>query len=257
MLHDRKIGVIIPAFNEESFIENTIRGVPAFIDHIIVINDGSLDRTAEIVERLRSSRLSIIHHAQRIGVGRALRSGYTRSLQLQSDIVVVMDGDGQMSPKDLPQLIEPIIRGDADYTKGNRFHSWDGIWIVPFFRLLGNAVLSLITQITTGYWQVRDSQCGFTAIHFELLKRIDLDSLFPTFGVYNDLLFRIREVGGRVTSVPVQAIYDGQRSQLRPIPDGFKVFWLLLRSARKHRSKNPTWVRNNERISESDMNSST
>jgi len=231
-----RIAVVIPAFNERRKIEGTVATVPDFVDHLIVVDDASLDDTARQAERAalgrdEPARVEVIRHAANRGVGGAITTGYRRAIAIGADVAVVMAGDGQMDPRDLPALLDPIARGDADYVKGNRFLH-PAIWTaMPASRIVGNVVLSAATRVTSGYRHVFDSQCGYTAIHRRALATIELAKLFPRYGYPNDLLSRLRVANMRVLDVPVRPIYGAEwrsgislGTALHPIP------WVLLRS---------------------------
>src|SRR5262245_55589100 len=228
-----RLAVVIPAYNERLAIERTIATVPEIVQQIIVVDDASTDDTAVLAlgAPLRSGNLSIIRHATNRGVGGAIATGYRRALELGVDVAVVMAGDGQMDPHDLPALLDPIADGAADYVKGNRFRH-PAVWTtMPPARIVGNVLLSAATRVTSGYRHVFDSQCGYTAIHRDALARIALDELFPRYGYPNDLLSRLHVAGMRVVDVPVRPIYGAQwksgirlGTALHPIP------WVLLRS---------------------------
>lgn len=236
MYRDLAIAVVVPAFNERRAIEGTVATVPAFVDRVIVIDDASTDDTAACAEaaalrRADPSRVEVLRHAANRGVGGAIATGYRRALALGADVAVVMAGDGQMDPEDLPALLDPIAAGAADYVKGNRFLH-PAIWTtMPPSRIVGNVLLSAATRVTSGYRHVFDSQCGYTAIHRAALERIALDELFPRYGYPNDLLSRLRVAEMRVVDVPVRPIYGEHwksgihlGTALHPIP------WVLLRS---------------------------
>jgi len=231
-----RIAVVIPAFNERRKIADTVATVPDFVDHILVIDDASRDDTARQAELAALGRgepagVEVIRHAANRGVGGAITTGYRRALALGADVAAVMAGDGQMDPRDLPALLDPIAAGDADYVKGNRFLH-PAIWTtMPATRIVGNLVLSAATRVTSGYRHVFDSQCGYTAIHRAALATIELGELFPRYGYPNDLLSRLRVANMRVLDVPVRPIYGAHwrsgihlGTALHPIP------WVLLRS---------------------------
>jgi glycosyltransferase involved in cell wall biosynthesis len=231
-----RIAVVIPAFNERSKIADTVATVPELADHILVIDDASLDDTAHQAElaaqrRAEPARVEVIRHGANRGVGGAITTGYRRAIAIGADIAVVMAGDGQMDPRDLPALLEPIARGDADYVKGNRFLH-PTIWTtMPTSRIFGNLLLSAATRVTSGYRHVFDSQCGYTAIHRSALATLPLTKLFPRYGYPNDLLSRLHVANMRVLDVPVRPIYGAHwrsginlGTALHPIP------WVLLRS---------------------------
>jgi glycosyltransferase involved in cell wall biosynthesis len=231
-----RVAVVIPAFNESRKIVATVATVPAFVDHILVIDDASADdtsRQAELAARGRGepAGVEVIRHAANRGVGGAITTGYRRAITIGADVAVVMAGDGQMDPLDLPALLDPIAAGEADYVKGNRFLH-PAIWTtMPAPRIFGNLVLSVATRVTSGYRHVFDSQCGYTAIHRNALATIELAELFPRYGYPNDLLSRLRVADMRVVDVPVRPIYGAEwrsgihlGTALHPIP------WVLLRS---------------------------
>jgi glycosyltransferase involved in cell wall biosynthesis len=231
-----RVAVVIPAFNERRAITDTIVTVPEFVDDILVIDDASTDDTSAqanlaALRRSQPDRVEVIRHPENRGVGGAITTGYRRALELGADVAVVMAGDGQMDPADLPGLLDPIADGTADYVKGNRFRHPE-IWsAMPPTRIVGNVLLSAATRVTSGYRHVFDSQCGYTAIHRSALEQIELDGLFPRYGYPNDLLSRLRVANMRVVDVPVRPIYGEHwksginlGTAIHPIP------WVLLRS---------------------------
>jgi glycosyltransferase involved in cell wall biosynthesis len=230
MFRDLRIAVVVPAYNESEKIAATVRSVPDYVDDVFVVDDASTDDTSA---RARGSdrAVEVVRHPDNRGVGAAIATGYRRALAAGADIAVVMAGDGQMDPEDLPSLLAPIAEGIADYVKGNRFKHPDVWTAMPKSRIVGNVLLSAATRVTSGYHHVFDSQCGYTAIHRRALTSIDLDVLWARYGYPNDLLSRLYVAGVRVVDVPVRPIYgDHWRSginigtALHPIP------WVLLRS---------------------------
>ena len=204
MYRHLRLAVVIPAFNESRAIADTIRSVPGFADHVFVVDDASTDETAEIADR--SDRCAVIRHPSNRGVGAAISSGYRRALAVGADVTVVMAGDGQMDPRDLPALLEPLVHDVADYVKGNRFLH-PSVWTtMPPARIVGNLLLSTVTRVTSGYRHLFDSQCGYTAIHRRALEKIDLDVLWARYGYPNDLLSRLHTANVRVVDVPVRPI---------------------------------------------------
>ena len=233
MFRGRSIAVVVPAFNEADKIAATIRSVPAFVDHLIVVDDGSADGTAAVARRAAGPRrVEVIVHAENRGVGAAIGSGYARALQLGADATAVMAGDGQMDPRDLPALLEPVVDGVADYAKGNRL-AWPGGWRqIPPVRLAGSLALSLATRIASGYWRVGDSQCGYTVASRVALQAIGPGGMFARYGYPNDLLARLGLAGARVVDVPVRPIYGpAWRSGLRPSRVAIPIAALLARAA--------------------------
>lgn len=230
MYRQLRIGVVIPAFNEEAAIARAVATVPAFADWVVVVDDASSDDTAGRARSVNRD-IEIVRHHRNRGVGAAIVSGYRRVVELELDVAVVMAGDGQMDPDDLPALLDPIADRAADYVKGNRFAHPD-IWReMPPMRALGNTVLSLATRYTSGYGHIFDSQCGYTAITREALLAVDLDRVFARYGYPNDLLARLAVAGQRVTDVPVRPVYGpGWKSGVRWHTAIYPVSFVLLSS---------------------------
>ncbi len=225
------VAVVVPAFNEERAIARVIGAIPELVDRIIVVDDASHDGTAHLALRNTDPRVEVVRHGANRGVGGAIVTGYRRALALGYDVAVVMAGDGQMDPRDLPSLLEPIAADEADYTKGNRFRHPDVWRAMPLTRIAGNILLSLATKLTSGYWSLFDSQCGYTAITRRALATIDLDRLFPRYGYPNDLLARLRAAGARVVDVPVRPVYGANwNSGIKPHMVIYPVTYVLLRS---------------------------
>lgn len=233
MLAEKKIAVVIPAYNEEQLIERTIKGIPAFVDKIVVVDDCSADGTVSRASRLLSEqpdRIVLIKHPFNQGVGGAIASGYIWCRDHDIDIAVVMAGDAQMDPEDLPALLEPLLCGRYDYTKGNRLFSGDAWNLIPKVRYLGNAAMSLLTKIASGYWQVADSQCGYTAINRKALAAIDWTHMYKRYGQPNDLLVRLNINNFKVRDVPTRPIYNiGEKSGVKPIRMIPRLSLLLLK----------------------------
>jgi glycosyltransferase involved in cell wall biosynthesis len=207
--------------------------MPDFVDLIIVVDDASTDRTLEAAavwsERL-GDRLLLVAHKQNQGVGGAITTGYKHALEHHSDVVAVMAGDAQMDPADLSRMIAPVARNEADYVKGNRLFRGESWTMIPHYRYLGNAVLSLLTKIASGYWHLADSQCGYTAISRIALERLDLDGIYKRYGMPNDILVKLNVGDFRVRDVSVRPVYNvGERSGIRLQKVIPTISWLLLR----------------------------
>jgi glycosyltransferase involved in cell wall biosynthesis len=233
MLENKKIAVVIPAYNEEILIDQTISGIPDFIDNIVVVDDCSRDKTTDVVNKILSQqpdRIVLIKHTTNQGVGGAIASGYIWCRDHNIDIATVMAGDAQMDPADLPALLAPILNGSYDYTKGNRLFTGDAWNLIPKVRYLGNAAMSLLTKVASGYWQIADSQCGYTAINRKALLMIDWAKMYKRYGQPNDLLVRLNVYNFKVCDVPTRPIYNiGEKSGIKPIQMIPQLSYLLLK----------------------------
>jgi glycosyltransferase involved in cell wall biosynthesis len=232
MYRNKTIAVIVPAYNEEKLIERVFKTMPSFVDHIVVVDDASRDRTGEIVQASQKgdARITYIRHTQNEGVGGAIITGYKWARNNGIDISVVMAGDAQMDPEDLPKLLDPVVSGATDYSKGNRLFTGEAWNVIPRTRYLGNAVLSFLTKIASGYWHIADSQSGYGAVTLEVLKTVDLDSIYKRYGMPNDFLVRLNVYHFRVRDVPVVPIYGiGERSGIKIYKVIFTLSFLLLK----------------------------
>jgi glycosyltransferase involved in cell wall biosynthesis len=207
-----QIAVVVPCYNEAGKIGKTLETIPAYIDRIYVVDDCSADATNEAARDAAANdpRVEVVRHDVNKGVGAAISTGYLRCIEDDIDIAVVMAGDGQMDPDDLPSLLLPVIEDDADYVKGNRFFHHIGTADMPRHRLLGNMALSVMTKIVSGYWHISDTQCGYTAINSDALHAVDWKAVYPRYGCPNDMLTRLNVVDMRVAEVPVRAVYGEQ-----------------------------------------------
>ncbi|HUG54686.1 MAG TPA: glycosyltransferase family 2 protein [Vicinamibacteria bacterium] len=235
MFEGRRVIVVVPAHNEEKLIGQVLDTMPAFVDRVIVVDDGSTDRTAEVLcdaGRRMGDRLRVIRHKGNSGVGAAIVSGYDAALEegRERSLVAVMAGDAQMDPTDLPKLLMPLVKDQADYTKGNRLFTGEAWKIIPRYRYLGNAVLSFLTKVASGYWHVADSQSGYTAVTAETLSLLQLHRLYPRYGFPNHLLVELNNYDSRVRDVPIRPVYNvGEVSGIRlhrVIPT---LSWLLVK----------------------------
>ena len=232
MYKEKTVAVVVPAYNEEKLIAKTITTIPELVDKIIVVNDASTDHTVEVVEKMAEtdSRICLMEHEINQGVGGAIVTGYKKARDLEMDITVVMAGDAQMDPKDFLNIILPIATGNADYTKGNRLFYGDAWNMIPHYRYLGNSFLSLMTKISSGYWNIADSQSGYTAISLIALRRVELDKIYKRYGMPNDLLIRLNQYDFRVKDVHVRPVYNvGEKSGIKLIEVIPKITWLLFK----------------------------
>ncbi|CAB4710357.1 MAG: glycosyltransferase [Actinobacteria bacterium] len=231
MLDGKTIAVVVPAHDEELLIGATLAGIPAFVDRIIVVDDASRDRTGASAEAIGDQRVEIVRHEQNRGVGAAIVTGYKRVLAERIDVAVVMAGDNQMDPAELEAIAGPVARGEVDYAKANRLFYGNAREVIPRHRFVGNAVLSLLTKIASGYWHVADSQAGYTAISLEMLELLDLDRVYTRYGFPNDLLVHLNVWKARVRDVPSRPIYGvGERSGIRIRKVVPRISWLLLKA---------------------------
>lgn len=232
MYKDNTVSVVVPAFNEEHLITNTVGSIPDYVDKIIVVNDASEDNTPKIVEQLISTnkKIHLINHEKNQGVGGAIASGYIWSRDNDFDISVVMAGDAQMDPTDLPSLLDEIIEKDADFAKGNRMLTPDVRKSMPKLRFFASQVLSLLTKIASGYWHIIDPQCGYTAINKKTLARIDWSKLYKRYGQPNDLLVKLNVANTVVRDVEIKPIYNvGEKSGIKYGQLIFSLSWLLFK----------------------------
>jgi len=214
-----RVGVVVPAYNEEKQIDCVLETMPAFVDRVFVVDDCSADKTSDRVTEWAArpkSRVELIRHDGNRGVGAAITTGYKAALESGMEVVAVMAGDGQMDPQDLPSIIEPVAEGKVAYSKGNRLTSGVAWQKTPHVRYLGNAFLSLLTKIASGYWHVADTQSGYTAISADALRMIDLDRVYPSYGYPNDMLIRLNVHNLHVGDVHVAPRYGiGERSSMK------------------------------------------
>ncbi|HEX5246720.1 MAG TPA: glycosyltransferase family 2 protein [Gaiellaceae bacterium] len=230
MLEGKRVGVVVPAHDEEVLIGDTLGGIPAFVDRILVVDDGSTDETAARARSFGDARVEVISHDRNRGVGAAIVTGYRRALEDELDVVCVMAGDNQMDPSDLATLVRPVARGELDYAKANRLFTGQAWKLIPHTRYLGNAGLSLLTKVASGYWHVADSQSGYTAIGAPMLAQLDLDRVFTGYGFPNDLLVHLNVWNARVRDFPSRPVYGvGERSGIRYHRVAPRISWLLLR----------------------------
>lgn len=212
---DAKVCVILPAHNEAEHIGNVITSLPEWVAAIIVVDDASSDGTCAVVEALDDPRITLIRQAVNTGVGGAMVAGYKAALASDFGILVKMDADGQMAPSDLPRLVRPLLDGVAEYSKGNRFYVVNANRSMPRVRKLGGVILTFMTKLSSGYWHIFDSQCGFTAVRAHLLKMIDLDTVARDYFFENDMLIWLNTTDARVVDVPIQTVYGSEVSDVR------------------------------------------
>lgn len=217
MYREYKIGVAVPAYNEEALIGETLKGIPDYIDRVYVCNDASGDRTREVVKEMMKcdKRIFLINNENNSGVGSSIIECHKKGLEDGMDIMAVLAGDNQMNPEELPKLIDPIIDHRADYAKGNRFYWREALKGMSKWRIFGNSVLTLLTKIASGYWHISDPQNGYTAISRKALTRIPLDQIYKGYLFENDMLVKLNAYGLRTIDIPIPARYGNEKSKIK------------------------------------------
>jgi glycosyltransferase involved in cell wall biosynthesis len=226
---EHRIAAVVPAFNEEKLITKVITTMPDFVDHIIVVDDLSADRTSDEARSTGDPRLTVIRHEVNTGVGGAIVTGHKAALELGADIAVVMAGDAQMDPSYLPALLDPIVHEGYGFAKANRFFSTDSYEGMPKYRVFGNIVLSFMTKFASGYWHMFDPQNGYTATRRDVLQRLPLDKLAPRYSYENDVLINLNILRVPATDVPIPAVYGEEVSSIRLGRVGPEIFNLLVK----------------------------
>jgi glycosyltransferase involved in cell wall biosynthesis len=231
MLKNKKIGVVVPAHNEELLIVDTLRGMPTFVDKIVVVNDASTDKTKQriLAEQRKQKRIVFIDHKENKGLGATLADGYLEASKLGLDVIAVMAGDNQMDPNDLKDVVMPVVEGKVDYTKGNRLLVKDVSKVMPKYRFIGNIIATFMTKFATGYWSVIDPQCGYTAISKKALDRIDIATLKKGYGYNADILVRLNIFNFKITDVEVKPVYGREKSGIKFFRYTMDVSWFLFK----------------------------
>ena len=227
MYNHTNIAVIIPCYNVENEIFSTITGIPDFVDHIIAVDDFSTDHTKRIISEISDNRIALITNDCNLGVGGATVAGLKKGLELGAEILIKLDGDGQMDPNRMLELISPLFHG-ADYSKANRFLHSSRLKQMPKFRLIGNFFLTFLTKLASGYWKVFDPQNGYVAINKTTLEKLPLDNLYKRYFFENDMLVNLNIIGARVVDVSMPAIYGDEKSSLKIGTILFSFPWLLI-----------------------------
>ena len=214
--HKHCIVAVVPCYRVEREIQSVLQEVPSYIEHIVVVDDASPDSTRDLVTASAKvdSRILLIRHPSNLGVGGAMITGYKKALELGAQVVVKIDGDGQMDVDHLPVLLRPLIEGTADYTKGNRFRDFKSLQQMPFIRRVGNMGLAFLAKAATGYWNLFDPTNGFNAIRSEVLTQLPLDKIDHTYYFETSMLANLYLIGAVVKDVPMPARYKGEVSSL-------------------------------------------
>ncbi len=213
---DARIAVVIPCYKASRSLAFVVAAIPAIVERIYCVDDASPDDTGQVADWLAkfNPRVTTIHRPQNGGVGAAMVTGFRAAIADGMEIVVKLDSDGQMNPAFIPTLIAPIVSGEADFVKGNRFFDLDSVRAMPAKRLIGNAGLSFLSKLSTGYWQMFDPTNGFLAVHASVLAALPLDKLHPRYFFESDLLFRLSTLGANMVEVPMEAVYQDETSNL-------------------------------------------
>jgi len=210
------VAIVIPCYRVKSHILGVLSRIGPEASYIFVIDDACPEGTGKLVqEQCGDPRAKVLFHAENRGVGAAVMTGYAAALEAGAEVIVKVDGDGQMDPALIPYFIAPILKGQADYTKGNRFYDLTHIGKMPGIRLLGNAALSFMAKLSTGYWNLFDTTNGFTVIHAKVAKRIAFNKVSPRYFFETDMLFRLSVIRAVVVDIPMDASYGTETSSLR------------------------------------------
>lgn len=210
-----RVAIVIPCYRVARHLESLIASIPSRWAHIICVDDASPDDTGLVLARLTDARVTVLRHTVNQGVGGALKTGYAHALAIGADIIVKMDGDGQMAPSDLDTLIAPLLAGVADYAKGNRFVDLRALRRMPTLRLLGNGALSFASKAASGYWNMLDVNNGYTAITRDALERLDLAHVADRYFFETSMLIELYLANARVADVALPARYADEKSSLR------------------------------------------
>ncbi|WP_226479755.1 glycosyltransferase family 2 protein [Natrinema amylolyticum] len=252
MYKGERIGVVVTAYDEASFVGRVIETVPDFVDRIYAVDDQSPDESWTVIQRIARQvneaadseaapelamadggddrRVVPIRHEENRGYGAAVKTGYRRAAEDGMDVVAVMNGDGQMDPAILDRIVDPVVAGEADYAKGNRLLRPEDRADMSTFRFVGNAILTGLSKFASGYWSIGDPQNGYTAISREAIEELDLESVTDQYGFLNHLLTHLNVAGFRVADVPMSAVYGDEESSIKYVPFVRFVSLLLLRS---------------------------
>ena len=234
MYRDQYVAVVMPVHNEERHVQQAIRRVPSYVDMIVVVDDGSTDRTSEVLCHSPEPRLTVLRHERNRGVGAATKTGYRYCVNTRADLIAVMDGDGQMDGRDLDGLLDRALNG-AEYVKGNRFLHRASIGCMPRIRYIGNRLFSWLARRAAAFDDNLDSHCGYTVIQRGALGRLVLDDLYDRYGFPTEMFFEARRAGLAVESVPVRSVYGDEVSGINPLTAVPAIFFLIARNYLRRR----------------------
>lgn len=211
----QKVAVIIPCYRVAKQVAQVIRSIPKVVELIVCVDDASPDETSQVITDVVDPRVVLVRHERNQGVGGAMKTGYLKAMELGADVLVKMDGDGQMAGEDLSGLVMPLLDGSADYAKGNRFVDLTALRKMPKVRLFGNAALSFASKAASGYWNMLDVTNGFTAVRSEVLRRLDFGKLADRYFFETSLLIELNIARARVTDVAMPARYGDEHSSMK------------------------------------------
>lgn len=214
MESNKKIAVVIPCYKVTKQIKKVLSSIPDFVDSIIIVDDACPENSGNIAMEIERQNMYLIKHEKNRGVGGAVISGFKKALALKCDIIIKLDGDGQMDPNNIPSLIQPILDNRADYTKGNRFNDFEALKSMPKIRLFGNSILSFITKAASGYWNIMDPTNGYCAISQHSLSKLNLDKIDNRYFFETDMLINLSLINMVVEDVPLSAIYGNETSNM-------------------------------------------
>lgn len=210
-----RVAIVVPAYNESAMIGRVVDTMPELVDHIIIIDDHSTDDTAAAVARATDPRVDFIRHDVNQGVGGAIITGHRRALELKVDVVAIMAGDAQMDPDYLPALLDEVTDGGYGFAKANRFFSPESFAGMPRHRVFGNIVLSFLTKLASGYWNLFDPQNGYTAVRTDVLRRVPLDNIARRYSFENDFLIHLNILQVPAVDVAIPAVYGDEVSSIK------------------------------------------
>jgi len=228
---NKRVAVIVPAYNEEVLIEKTINSIPDIVEKIIVVNDCSTDKTREILENLSNvnKKVQLINLEKNSGVGSSIVKGYQVAFEQGFGVGVVMPGDAQALPEDFNNLIDPVLNDDIDYTKGNRLNYYGVSKIMPKHRFFGNSLLTILTKFATGYYHIMDPQMGYTALNLKLVPKLNLHKLIKRYGYPGHLLYLLNLIDAKVQDVDVIPHYGEEKSGIKLITFVPKLVYILIK----------------------------
>lgn len=231
MYKEHRIAIVIPAYNEGELITETLNGIPVYVDRVFVVHDGGSDDTLPRIQdkMLVDNRIVLINHEVNLGLGQSLIDGYLASIESDNDITVIMAGDNQMDPNDLPALLDKIVVENYDYVKGNRLLHSEVKGSMPRYRLIGNTILTFMTKFATGYFFMMDPQCGYTAIKNSVLRQIPIHKMVKGYGYNADILCMLNIRGFKVTDCEVRPVYGNEKSKIKILKYIRKTSALLFR----------------------------